>query len=113
MTDIAEILEELGKRASAYPDVALGTSCKKTSYKVKKKAFAYLGEGKGGVSEMMIKLSDSLSQAQELSESHPDSYKVGKVGKTGWVTIRFQDAALLESELLTAWLEESYQLSTS
>jgi hypothetical protein len=69
---------------------------------VRKKAFLFLG-----AADAMMKLSDSLDEANELADAEPERYKAGA---HGWVTVAFGDAETLPMDRLLKWLDESYRL---
>lgn len=97
----------LRERASAYPDVDAGTSCTQSAFKRGGKAFLYCGP-QGGRFKAMFKLDASRSEAEELAARDPDRFEVGK---TAWVTARFDADAPLPAALWKRWLDESYELS--
>lgn len=101
-----QLRTELENVLTSIPNIDVGKSCKKRSYKIGKKSVAFLGEGKGGVNELMLKLSDSLSQAETLAEAHPECFKVGK---GGYVTVRFEPHTP-DFSILSAWIAESHQM---
>ncbi len=100
----------LKEAAAALPDVAEGTSCNQTSYKVGKTAFLYIGPGAKGIGyKAMFKLDPSLQEAKELMESEPGRFELG-VGN--WVTTRFSAEDPLPKKLWSRWLKESHALAT-
>ena len=106
MSTPSDPTEPIRNRAAAFPDVAAGTSCNQSSFKVGKRAFLYIGPGaKGKGFKAMFKLDDSMPKALELASSEPHRFEVGS---TGWVTTRFTSEEPLPAELWETWLEESY-----
>ena len=98
----------LDKLAQTFPGITTTGSCKKTSYKTKgKKSFLFLGMGKGDVPELMLKLQESIKDAQQLQDESPS---LCKVGKGGWVTVRFDPTDQLDPEQLEQWIRESFHL---
>jgi predicted DNA-binding protein (MmcQ/YjbR family) len=79
-----------------------GTSLEKRTIKAKNKAFLFLGSANA-----MLKLRDSLAEANALAALEPTRYKVGA---HGWVTITFGDAESLPMERIIHWIDESYHL---
>ena len=75
--------------------------------KVKGKAFVFLG-GEKGADELSItvKLPQSRDLAADLPFAEPSGYGLGK---SGWVTARFARAADVPTDLLHAWIQESYR----
>lgn len=101
--------QKLRAVALKLPDVTegiacAGTSLEKRTIKVKDKAFVFLGVG-----DVMLKLGDSLPEAQSLAVEQPARCKAGA---TGWVTIRWSDAEP-PPESLENWIRESYTLMAS
>jgi hypothetical protein len=94
------------KIALAYPDVVEGTVCERTSFKVKKKAFVFMGRG-DETYDIMVKLHKSLDEAAALAAQEPESYKVGG---HNWVTARYRNDQQPPAGLLERWIDESYRL---
>jgi predicted DNA-binding protein (MmcQ/YjbR family) len=103
MVDLCHSLE---RYALNYPETVLGTSCKKTAVKARKKSFLFILADETQC-ELMFKLEASLDQARALAASNPANCVVGD---TGWVTIKTQDKGLVPEETLKAWVEESFRL---
>jgi predicted DNA-binding protein (MmcQ/YjbR family) len=78
-----------------------GTSLEKRTIKVRKKAFVFLGK-----TDVMFKLSRSLSDATAIAKESPDFVKAGA---TGWVTIKLEGSPVSRPSL-EGWIKESYQL---
>ncbi len=96
----------LRERAAAYPDVDPGTSCTQTSFKVRGKAFFYIGE-QGGRHKAMFRLKASLPEAEALAAERPEDFQTGM-----YTTARFSDDDPLPEDLWTRWLDESYAIAT-
>jgi predicted DNA-binding protein (MmcQ/YjbR family) len=75
--------------------------------KVKGKAFVFLG-GEKGTKElsMSVKLPQSRDMATDLPFAEPTGYGLGK---SGWVTARFDKVAEVPLDLLKSWIDESYR----
>jgi predicted DNA-binding protein (MmcQ/YjbR family) len=71
--------------------------------KVQKKVFVFLGTPGADRPAITVKLTVSLDHALSTVGSSPAGYGLGKAG---WVTVPI---ALLEADLLTDWMEESYR----
>ena len=99
--------EAILQKARSYADIEEGQSCSQTSFKVKTKAFLYIGE-QGGRYKAMFKLKGSLAEAEALAQEQPSNYEVGKFG---WVTTRFSAEEAMPDERWQTWLDESYQLA--
>lgn len=100
-------VEALRKLAHRYPEVEEGDSCVKRGFKARKKSFLFLGTRDDGY-DVMVKLKDSVEEAEELSQKEPDRYTVGK---HGWVTMKFSKDSPAPSGLLERWLDESYRVN--
>lgn len=102
--------EALRQAAIALPEVTEGTSCVNRAFKVRGKAFLYVGEKKVGTkhehSYVMLKLADSLGEAGAMDDPRVS------VGKIGWVTLRFPPSEPLDADLLARWVVESYRTMT-
>jgi len=75
--------------------------------KVNKKVFVFLG--KGDASEgcgMSVKLPHSRDAALAQPFTEPTGYGLGK---SGWVSARFERGERLPLDLLIRWIEESYR----
>ncbi len=97
----------LRKLALRHPDAEEGVACEvtaveKRTVKAGKKAFVFLG-----VSDVMLKLAESLPEARRLASKDP-SYRVGA---NGWVKATFGDGASPPLDLLAKWIDESHRLA--
>ncbi len=95
----------LEKRALAYPEAALEHPWGHHAVKVRGKAFAFLGGSRGALS-LSVKLPDSSIAALSFPFASPTEYGLGK---SGWVTARFEAKAAVPIELLASWIDESYR----
>ncbi len=96
----------LKKRALAFPEAYEEHPWGHHAIKVKKKAFVFMGSnGRGGGLSLSVKLPDSSIVALSFPFASPTEYGLGK---SGWVTARFEKKATIPVELLAGWIEESY-----
>ncbi|HKU38446.1 MAG TPA: MmcQ/YjbR family DNA-binding protein [Polyangiales bacterium] len=72
---------------------------------VKDKTFAYLS-APGEPFSMSCKLPDSSVAALSLPGVEPTGYGLGK---SGWVTAKFEDGRTPPLDVLKAWIDESYR----
>jgi predicted DNA-binding protein (MmcQ/YjbR family) len=72
---------------------------------VNDKTFAYLS-APGDPAGLSLKLPKSNGLALSLPGSQPTPYGLGK---SGWVSLQFDDANLPPVAMLESWLEESYR----
>jgi predicted DNA-binding protein (MmcQ/YjbR family) len=91
--------------ALTYPEATEDFPWGERVIKVKKKVFVFLGryEGSLGIS---TKLPNSGIAALTLPFAEPTGYGLGK---SGWVTARFDDDGKIPVELLCRWIDESYR----
>ena len=73
--------------------------------KVRKKVFVFMGLGDGGLS-LSVKLPESQIIALMLPFTESTGYGLGK---SGWVTARFDPQEKPPEDMLCEWVEESYR----
>ncbi len=73
--------------------------------KVGKKVFVFMGLGDGGLL-LSVKLPESHIIALMLPFAEPTGYGLGK---SGWVTARFDSQERPPEQMLCEWIEESYR----
>lgn len=96
----------LQAHAMAMPGVTEGASCVNRAFKAGKKNFLFLGETEKGC-RIMLKLDASRSDAEVLAKT--PGLDLG-IGKTAWLTLRFDEEPGVEFETLQSWVDESYRL---
>jgi predicted DNA-binding protein (MmcQ/YjbR family) len=74
------------------------------AFKVKKKAFVFMGAEEEMVS-LSFKLPDSRKSALQNAFAKPTGYGLGK---SGWVSVEFDLGDELPMDLLKSWIKESY-----
>jgi hypothetical protein len=104
-----DIVKALRKVALALPGVEEGVACagtpiEKSTCRVKKKAFLFLGNKDGGF-DVMVKLDASLADARERAAKEPGRYKAGA---GGWVSAKFARGEAPPRGLLERWIVESH-----
>jgi len=72
---------------------------------VKDKTFAYLS-APGEPPSISCKLPESAPMALSLPNAKPTPYGLGK---SGWVTVTFDEGEAIPVELLKEWIDESYR----
>lgn len=100
------ITKKLQSFALTFPDVTEGASCVNRAFKAKKKNFVFIGE-KATAVKVMLKLSPSLEEASAMAAKDPSGYAVGK---SGWVTVRFDAKTPPPLKTMEAWIAESYSV---
>jgi predicted DNA-binding protein (MmcQ/YjbR family) len=95
----------LRTRALSYPGAVEEFPWGHRAIKVKTKIFLILALNEG-VLGVTVKLPDSNAYALLQRYAEPTGYGLGK---SGWVTCRFQPGAEVPLDLLEEWLEESYR----
>jgi hypothetical protein len=103
---LSKPLQALRKLALGYPEAeegiaCAGTSLEKRTIKARNKAFLFLG-----VSDLMLKLGDSVPEATSLAAKNPACCKVGA---SGWVTVSIGPDASPTLDVLERWVDESYR----
>ena len=90
--------------ALRYPEAHEDFPWGETVIKVRNKVFLFLGKGEPfGLS---VKLPESSAMALSLPFTEPTGYGLGK---SGWITARFEKGRRPPLELLAAWIDESYR----
>jgi predicted DNA-binding protein (MmcQ/YjbR family) len=102
---LAKAEKALRAAGMAFPEVTEDFPWGHRALKVKGKAFAFLAL-EGAVLSMSVKLPSSHSVALSLPFAEPTAYGLGR---SGWVTARFQQSDKIPLALLRTWMEESYQ----
>ena len=75
--------------------------------KVRKKVFVFMGKAENPDHfAMSVKLPDSGPEALLLPFAEPTGYGLGK---SGWVSVRFDDDRQVPVPILRRWIEESYR----
>jgi len=97
--------KELRDFALQYPEAAEDFPWGERVIKVNKKVFVFLGHSDGGLS-MATKLPNSGVAALTLPFAEPTGYGLGK---SGWVTARFNSTQKAPVQLLCRWIDESYR----
>lgn len=95
----------LRKFALALPETTEAFPWGHRTFKVKGKAFCFLGVDGGGFG-LSVKLPQSSGLALTLPFAEPTGYGLGKAG---WVSASIKRADLPPVELFEAWLLESYR----
>ena len=95
----------LSKLALSYPDTREDHPWGHSAFKVKEKVFLFLFHEKDVLS-LSLKLPESAKLALSLPFASPTSYGLGK---SGWVTAKFQGQAEVPVEMLAEWVDESFR----
>jgi predicted DNA-binding protein (MmcQ/YjbR family) len=74
--------------------------------KVNKKVFVFMGQHEDGSLGISTKLPGSAAIALTLPFAEPTGYGLGK---SGWVSARFEANEKPPLDMLKAWIEESYR----
>lgn len=100
-----QLYQRLENYALSFPETGAGQSCKNTAIKARKKSFVFLWADDSRC-EVMLKLKDSLGEAQALAQAQPE---ICSVGKTQWVTLKLTSQDQVAVETLEGWIEESFR----
>jgi hypothetical protein len=99
-------MRALRRAALQYPEAEEGTSCNKSAFRARNKAFLFLGVEERSYN-VMVKLRESLAEASRLETKEPGRYAVGG---GGWVKATFGRDESPPPGLLEGWIGESYRL---
>jgi predicted DNA-binding protein (MmcQ/YjbR family) len=91
--------------ALAYPEAREDFPWGERVIKVKNKVFVFLGGRDNGLS-ISTKLPNSAGAAATLPFAEPTGYGLGK---SGWITARFEGNQKPPVKLLERWIDESYR----
>jgi hypothetical protein len=94
------------RTALGYPEAEEGTSCNKSAFKARNKAFLFMGMDHVSYNAM-VKLQGCLAEAAKLATKEPHRYAVGK---GGWVKATYSRDESPPAGLLERWIDESYRL---
>jgi len=95
----------LSRLALSYPDTREDHPWGHSAFKVKRKVFLFLFYEKGLLS-LSLKLPESAKLALSLPFASPTSYGLGK---SGWVTAKFNGTNEVPLEMLAEWIDESFR----
>lgn len=97
--------EILRRKGLAFPEASEDFPWGHTALKVKGKTFAWLDETEGRFS-LTLKLPVSRDFAETFDFAEPAGYGLGR---SGWISCRFDPGESPDVELLQRWLAESYR----
>jgi predicted DNA-binding protein (MmcQ/YjbR family) len=104
---LSSIESDLRDFAMEFPEAHEDRPWGHIAVKVKKKAFVFLGGDKGAKElSLSVKLPQSRDMAADLPFAEPTGYGLGK---SGWVTARFEKVSDVPVGLLQEWITESYR----
>ena len=106
MASSKNLEQTVRKIACTFPEVQEGIVCNRVSFEAGKKRFLFL-ETKEDSCLVLLKLDDSLAEAEKLAKARPQCYCVGG---SNWVTATFTAGQLPPPGLLERWIVESYRL---
>lgn len=106
--DLRSVSRELRKFALSFPGAAEEFPWGERVAKINGKVFVFLGcdPVPGGPIGMSVKLPESGSEALDLPFAEPTGYGLGK---SGWVSAKFEPGERPPVEILKAWIRESYR----
>lgn len=102
---LAHAESALRMHALSYPEAREEFPWGERVVKVRGKVFVFLGRADGGLS-MSVKLPGSATLALDLPFASPTGYGLGR---SGWVTARFEAREKPPIDLLKRWIDESYR----
>jgi predicted DNA-binding protein (MmcQ/YjbR family) len=95
----------LRKCALGYPQATEDHPWGESAFKIKGKVFLFLSRHNGGLN-LSMKLPVSGSEALGLPFASPTGYGLGK---SGWVTARFEAGDEVPVEMIREWIDESFR----
>jgi predicted DNA-binding protein (MmcQ/YjbR family) len=101
-----QVEKKLREIALAYPGAREEFPWGERVVKVGKKVFVFMGMPDGGGLGLSVKLPNSGTMALMFPFATPTGYGLGK---SGWVSARFEAGEAPPVELLRAWIDESYR----
>lgn len=101
-----QVEKKLRDIALAYPGAREEFPWGERVVKVGKKVFVFMGTPEGGGLGLSVKLPHSGTMALLFPFATPTGYGLGK---SGWVSARFEAGEAPPVELLRAWIDESYR----
>ena len=104
-SSLRKIEESIRKIAMSYPEVREDFPWGHSAFKVKEKAFVFMGGDKDEVS-FSVKLPQSRDIAVDLPFTEPTGYGLGKAG---WVTVTVRRDTKITLNLIKSWIDESYR----
>src|SRR5437868_6182304 len=104
-SSLRKIEESIRKIAMSYPEVHEDFPWGHSAFKVKEKAFVFMGGDKDEVS-FSVKLPQSRDIAVDLPFTEPTGYGLGKAG---WVTVTVRRDTKITLNLIRSWIDESYR----
>lgn len=99
------IENKLRKLALAFPETKEDFPWGESAFKVRGKTFLFMSTHDGGLN-MSMKLPQSREFALEYPFTKPTGYNLGK---SGWVSSRFETGEEVPMDVLAAWLDESFR----
>ncbi len=103
---LEEVNAALMAAALRYPEAVEEAPWGDRVAKVRKKVFAFVGHVRDGGFGITLKLPESAADALLLENARPAGYGLGR---SGWVSVRFDAARPVPLEQALRWLDESYR----
>lgn len=105
MTEASWALHALRRFALRYPEAREDFPWGDRTIKVRGKIFVFLGRGDGTLN-LTVKLPLSADAALGLPFTSPTRYRLGR---SGWVSVRFPAGSEVPLDLFCDWIDESYR----
>ncbi len=105
--ELRKLAERLRRHALSMPGATEHFPWGERVAKVNGKVFAFLGSDAGeNAVTMSVKLPQSAAAALDRPFAAPTGYGLGR---SGWVSVRFESGESADADLLCAWIEESWR----
>ena len=105
MSELSRAVTALRKLALSYRDAAEDFRWGERTIKVRGKIFAFLSED-GEKLYLTVKLPQSSDAALSLPFTSPTRYRLGR---SGWVSVRFPKGSAIPVDMFCDWIAESYR----
>jgi predicted DNA-binding protein (MmcQ/YjbR family) len=105
VSELSRAVQALRKFALGHPEAAEDFPWSERTIKVRGKIFAFLSED-GENLYLTVKLPQSSESALGLPFTTPTRYRLGR---SGWVSVRFPKGSAIPVDMFRDWIEESYR----
>jgi predicted DNA-binding protein (MmcQ/YjbR family) len=106
---LAQAADSMRAKAMEYPDTVEDHPWGESAFKVKKKVFLFMFCGTHK-DETFLNLTMKLPESNTAALQLPFASRTGYgLGKSGWITSRFNPGDAVPLDLLYEWLDESFR----
>lgn len=105
MSELSKAMQALRKQALRYPETREDFPWGERTIKVRGKIFLFLGADKDQL-YLTVKLPQTADAALGLPFCTPTRYRLGR---SGWVSVRFPNGKEIPLDMFRDWIDESYR----